>query len=90
MKRQEWIKFITDRINQMEAFAPAGGRIVLDLKQATDLLNALHGATEEKTAEWIDFFEDDNGIRHEQCGNCFEYTVGKYKRFCSHCGAKMV
>ena len=86
MKRKEWIKFFSDRI----ACTPKDAWILFDMNRATSLLNALYGATEEKTADWIKFYTDKNGIRYEQCSNCNEYTIGLNKAFCPYCGAKMI
>lgn len=41
MTREQWISFLKIRIEQMEKYCISGGKIVLDSKQAKDLVQAL-------------------------------------------------
>ena len=43
LNREGWIDFLAERVEQIEKYAPAGGRIVLDLNQAVNLLDVLIG-----------------------------------------------
>ena len=41
MTREQWKSFLKMRIEQMEKYCISGGKIVLDSKQAKDLLRVL-------------------------------------------------
>ena len=41
MNKNEWIGFLSDRVEQMKSYAPAGGRVVLNLEQTEELLNII-------------------------------------------------
>lgn len=87
MNKNEWIGFLSDRVEQMKSYAPAGGRVVLNLEQTEELLNIITSNFQEP-GNWADFKVIVNNIPQERCGVCHKWSIGKDKNFCPNCGAK--